>query len=106
MSDPRATTTTYPVRSNCNAIEWAYDRTRHGSNEGLIREVTMNAMPVVAMPGGSEVRPRQAPRPRRAPGPGRASGVGRAPSLGPAPDARLRLTRRGRVVAAAMAALA
>ena len=65
----------------------------------------MNAMPAVALPGGSEIRPRQAPRPRRAPGPGRASGVGRAPSLGPAPDARLRLTRRGRVVAAAMAAL-
>ncbi len=65
----------------------------------------MNAMPAVVLPGGSDIRPRQAPRPRRAPGPGRAPSPGRASSPGGVPGAPLRLTRRGRVVAAAVAAL-
>ncbi len=49
----------------------------------------MNAMPAVALPSGSGVRPRR---------------LG-APSAPSAPSASLRLTRRGRVVVAAVAAL-
>jgi LysM domain len=50
-----------------------YDRTWYGSNEGLITEVAMNAMPAAALSRGSEVP--------------------------------LRLTRRGRMVAATVGAL-
>jgi LysM domain len=59
-------------------------------------EVAMNAMPAVTRSYGSGIRPRRsgtACRPRRDVG------------LGGAPGAALRLTRRGRVVAAAVAAL-
>jgi hypothetical protein len=56
-----------------------YDRTQYGSNEGLIMEVAVNAMPAVkAIPAAA---------------PSRRSEVS------------LRLTRRGRMVAAAVAAL-
>lgn len=65
----------------------------------------MNAMTAVALPAGAEIRPRQAPRPHRAPSPGRAPGPRPAPGPGRAPGVPLRLTRRGRVVAAAVAAL-
>ncbi len=59
----------------------------------------MDAMPAVTRPCGSGIRPRHggavylAPRPRR------------DPARSGAPDAALRLTRRGRVVVAAVAAL-
>jgi len=76
-----------------------YDRTYYGSNEGLIMEVAMNAMPAVTRSYGSGIRPR----------PGGAAYPGRHPrrnlSLDGAPGVALRLTRRGRVVAAAVAAL-
>jgi len=76
-----------------------YDRTHHGSNEGLIMEVAMNAMPAVTRPYDSGIRPRH----------GRAARPGRHPrrdlGLDGASRAALRLTRRGRVVAAAVAAL-
>jgi len=65
----------------------------------------MNAMTAVALPARSEIRPRQAPRPPCAPSPGRAPGPRPAPGPGRAPGAPLRLTRRGRVVTAAVAAL-
>ena len=52
----------------------------------------MNAMPAVALPSGSGVRPRRL-------------GAPRAPGAPGAPGASLRLTRRGRVVVAAVAAL-
>lgn len=65
----------------------------------------MNAMTAVALPAGAGIRPRQAPRPHRAPSPGRAPGPRPAPGPGRAPGVPLRLTRRGRVVAAAVAAL-
>lgn len=99
MSDLRRTTATYPVRSNVNTIEWMYDRTDYGSNEGLTMEVAMNAMPAVTPPYDSGIRPRH----------GGAAHPGRHPrrdhSLEDAPRAALRLTRRGRVVAATVAAL-
>jgi hypothetical protein len=77
-----------------------YDRTQYSSNEGLIMEVAMNAMPAVTRPCGSGIRPRHSgvAHPARPP----RRDVGRRPApLG----AALRLTRRGRVVAAAVAAL-
>src|SRR5271169_81068 len=121
MSDLRRTTATYPVRSNVNAIEWVYDRTDHGSNEGLIMEVAMNAMPAVTRPDDSGIRPRHggvthSARPHRALARRPHRVLARRPHrvlarrphrvLGPgdAPRAALRLTRRGRVVAAAVAA--
>jgi hypothetical protein len=56
-----------------------YDRTQYGSNEGLIMEVAVNAMPAVnATPAVAPSRGSEVP---------------------------LRLTRRGRMVAAAVAAL-
>jgi LysM domain len=84
-----------------------YDRTDYGSNEGLIMEVTMNAMPAMTRPCGSGIRPRHGGaahpehRPRRDLGLGGASGI--TPRATPA--GALRLTRRGRLVAAALAAL-
>src|ERR1700760_2606201 len=63
MSDPRRTTNTYPVRSNSNTIEWVYDRTRLGSNEGLIMEVAMSALPAEELTCGSDIRPPRALRP-------------------------------------------
>jgi LysM domain len=65
-----------------------YDRTQHGSNEGLIGEVAMSAMTEIALTCDSEIR-RGHPQPHR-------------------PDAAappLRLTRRGRIVIAVAAAL-
>src|SRR5580704_10660335 len=76
MSDPRRTTATYPVRSNSNTIEWVYDRTQYSSNEGLITEVAMNAMPAVTRPCGSRIRPRHGVAPRPARHPRRASSQG------------------------------
>jgi hypothetical protein len=84
-----------------------YDRTDYGSNEGLIMEVTMNAMPAVTPPCGSGIRPRHGGaahlehRPRRDLGLGGASGT----TPGATSAGALRLTRRGRLVAAALAAL-
>lgn len=84
----------------------------------------MNAMPAVTLPCGSGIRPRHgtAARPARDPrralspvsaspgdaSPGDASPGSASPgsaSRGSAPDVALRLTRRGRVVVAAIAAL-
>ena len=64
----------------------------------------MNAMPAVTRPCGSGIRPRHGGAPRPARDPHRALSLGSA-SPGGAPDVALRLTRRGRVVAAAVAAL-
>ncbi len=64
----------------------------------------MNAMPAVTRPYGSGIRPRHGAAPRPARDPHRALSLGGA-SLGSTPDVALRLTRRGRVVAAAVAAL-
>ena len=67
----------------------------------------MNAMPAVTRPGDSGIRPRHGRVARSARSTHR--GLGRRPhrALGSAdaPKAALRLTRRGRVVAAAVAAL-
>ena len=74
----------------------------------------MNAMPAVTRPCGSGIRPRHgtaarpAHDPRRALSPVSASPVSASRgdvSRGGAPDVTLRLTRRGRVVVAAIAAL-
>ena len=79
----------------------------------------MNAMPAVTRPCGSRIRPRHGVAPRPARHPRRASSQGAlsqgALSQGAlrrgalrragAPDVALRLTRRGRVVVAAVAAL-
>jgi hypothetical protein len=82
-----------------------YDRTHYGSNEGLIMEVAMNAMPAVTRPCGSGIRPRHSVTTRPA-NPARPSRRPRRDvGLGGAQDAALRLTRRGRVVAAAVGAL-
>ena len=126
MSDPWSTTATYPLRSNSNTIEWVYDRTRFGSNEGLIMEVAMSALPEVALTCGSDTRPARALRPvgipsghrddtpgprEDTPGPRRDTPAAqcdtpaaRSGFRGDAP-APLRLTRRGRVLAAVAAAL-
>jgi hypothetical protein len=85
-----------------------YDRTHYGSNESLIMEVAMNAMPAVTRPCGSGIRPRHSitARPARPADPAHPSRRPRRDAdLGGAPDAALRLTRRGRVVAAAVGAL-
>jgi hypothetical protein len=91
-----------------------YDRTQYGSNEGLITEVAMNAMPAVTRPYNSGIRPRHSGAPRPVRDLHRALSLGSASldsasldsaSPGGAPDVALRLTRRGRVVAAAVAAL-
>jgi LysM domain len=65
----------------------------------------VNAMPAVTRPCGSRIRPRHsgAAHPAHQARPARHSR--RDVGLGGAPDAALRLTRRGRVVAAAVAAL-
>lgn len=69
----------------------------------------MNAMPAVTLPCGSGIRPRHVAAPRPARDPRRALSSGSASrgdaSRGDAPDVALRLTRRGRVVVAAIAAL-
>jgi hypothetical protein len=72
-----------------------YDRTQHGSNEGLIMEGAMSAMPAVELTCGSDIRPARVLR------------LVGAPSGPPddTPAAPLRLTRRGRVVAATAAVL-
>src|SRR5262249_9464442 len=62
MSDPRRTTDLYPIRSNNNTIEWVYDRTRLGSNEGLIVEVAMSALPAVELTCDSDIHPPRALR--------------------------------------------
>src|SRR5712671_4585145 len=132
MSDPRRTTATYPVRSNSNAIEWVYDRTKYGWNEGLIMEGAMSVMPAIELTCGSDIRPVRVLGPVGAPsgvradgpdGPGDTPGVRHAaltsrrdtPEIGrDTPAARssrqcdtssapLRLTRRGRVVVATAA---
>jgi len=108
-----------------------YDRTQHGSNEGLITEVAMSAMPAVALTCDSDIRPaRKAetdsrgetaviPFPGRTRGatpgrthgatPGRTHGATPGRTHGATPGRThgvpLRLTRRGRVVVAAVAAL-
>jgi hypothetical protein len=86
-----------------------YDRTQYGSNEGLITEVAMNAMPAVTRPCGSGIRARHGVGPRLARDPRRALSRGALRrgdvSRAGAPDVALRLTRRGRVVVAAVAAL-
>jgi LysM domain-containing protein len=86
-----------------------YDRTQYGSNEGLITEGAMNAMPAVTRPCGSGIRPRHGVAPRPARDPRRASSQGAlrrgALRRAGAPDVALRLTRRGRVLVAAVAAL-
>jgi LysM domain len=69
----------------------------------------MNAMPAVTRPCGSGIRPRHGVGPRLARDPRRALSQG-ALSQGAlrragAPDVALRLTRRGRIVVAAVAAL-
>jgi hypothetical protein len=81
-----------------------YDRTQYSSNEGLITEVAMNAMPAVTRPCGSGIRPRHGGAPLPARDPRRALSRGGA-GPGGASDVALRLTRRGRVVVAAIAAL-
>jgi hypothetical protein len=63
MSDPRRTTDLYPIRSNNNTIEWVYDRTQLGSNEDLIVEVAMSALPADELTCGSDIRPVRALRP-------------------------------------------
>ena len=74
----------------------------------------MNAMPAVTRPFGSGIRPRHgvAPRPARHPRRALSRGTLRRGALSRgdvrragAPDVALRLTRRGRVVVAAVAAL-
>ena len=74
----------------------------------------MNAMPAVTRPCGSGIRPRHgvAPRPARHPRRALSQGTLRRGALSRgdvrragAPDVALRLTRRGRVVVAAVAAL-
>jgi hypothetical protein len=99
---------------------------KHGSNEGLIMEVAMSAMPAVELTCGSDIRP---PRRAGAESGGEAAVIPLRGGLGvppqPAPRARralrpagapaatpsaahgvpLRLTRRGRLVVAAVAAL-
>src|SRR5271154_6169176 len=97
MSDLRSTTTTFPVRSNSNAIEWVYDRTQYGSNEGLIMEGAVNAMPAMdAVPAANAV-------PAGTAGPAGTAVPAVAPSRGS--EVPLRLTRRGRMAVAAVAAL-
>jgi len=64
----------------------------------------MNAMPAVTLPCGSGIRPRHGTASRPARDPRRALSPVSA-SRGDAPDVALRLTRRGRVVVAAIAAL-
>jgi hypothetical protein len=114
------------IRSNNNAIEWVYDRTRFGSNEGLIMEVAMSAMPEVALTCDSDIRPPRALRsvespsghqdddpgprkdssgPRRdTPAAQRDAPAGRSGFRGGTP-APLRLTRRGRIVVTVAATL-
>jgi hypothetical protein len=69
----------------------------------------MNAMPAVTRPYNSGIRPRHSGAPRPVRDLHRALSLGSASldsaSPGGAPDVALRLTRRGRVVAAAVAAL-
>src|ERR1700736_3668928 len=65
-------------------------------------EVAMNAMPAVTRPCSSGIRPRHGGAARLV-HPSRR--LRRAPVLGATPGGALRLTRRGRVVAAAVAAL-
>jgi hypothetical protein len=108
-------------------IERGYDRTQEGSNGSLIAEVAMNAVQAVALPGDrarSQAAKNQAghrrgsPRPPLylVPGPAADDPVAAPPaSVRPAPAqpeatnglpaGSLRLTRRGRVVVAAAAAL-
>ena len=64
----------------------------------------MNAMPAVTRPCGSGIRPRHGVGPRLARDPRRALRRGVLSRAG-APDVALRLTRRGRIVVAAVAAL-
>src|SRR5690349_14514571 len=63
MSDPWRTTATYPVRSNSNTIEWVYDRTQYSSNEDLIMEDAMSALPAIELTCGSDIRPVRVLRP-------------------------------------------
>jgi hypothetical protein len=114
-----------------------YDRTQHGSNEDLIMEDAMSALPAIELTCGSDIRPVRVLRPVGVPSGPRADEPGlpddaqdpqrdalipcrdtpavRHAALVPrrdtpglqrdTPVAPLRLTRRGRVVAATAAAL-
>src|SRR5947208_12698475 len=81
MSDPWRTTATYPVRSNSNTIEWVYDRTQHSSNEDLIMEDAMSALPAIELTCGSDIRPVRVLRPVGVPSGPRAERPG--PGAGP-----------------------
>src|SRR5437899_9624322 len=88
MSDPWRTTATYPVRSNSNTMEWVYDRTQHSSNEDLIMEDAMSALPAIELTCGSDIRPVRVLRPVGVPSGPRADEPGLADDApGPQHDA-------------------